>query len=72
MESYLNTSIKEIIGQFPEIEDVLDKHGIGCGACSVGICLLKDIVDVHRLPETDRDILMTRIAETIGAEEENA
>ena len=44
MEAYLNKGIKEIIDQFPEIEDILNEYDIGCGPCSVGTCLFKDIV----------------------------
>lgn len=67
MEEFLNTSIKDVIGQFPELESVLSNHGIGCGPCNVGICLLKDIVDIHQLPEADKKDLMDSIAETISA-----
>ena len=35
MEAYLNKGIKEIIDQFPEIEDILNEYDIGCGPCSV-------------------------------------
>ncbi len=44
MEEYLNKSIKEIINQFPEVGDSLNEYNIGCAPCSVGSCLLKDIV----------------------------
>jgi hypothetical protein len=67
VEAFLNTSIKEVIGQFPELEAILSKHGIGCGPCNVGICLLKDIVDIHQLPEADKKDLMDSIAESISA-----
>ena len=50
MQQYLNKGIKEIIDQFPEVEKILAEYGIGCGPCSVGICELKDIVDIHNLP----------------------
>ena len=49
MEAYLNKGIKEIIEEFPRVEDVLKEYAIGCGPCNVGICLLKDIVAIHRL-----------------------
>ncbi len=67
MDEFLNTSIKEVIGQFPELEGILSKHGIGCGPCNVGTCLLKDIVDIHQLPEADKKSLMDGIAETISS-----
>ena len=47
---YLNKEIKDIIDAFPDFESILEKYDIGCGPCSVGTCLLKDIVEIHRLP----------------------
>jgi hemerythrin-like domain-containing protein len=62
MEAFLNKGIKEIIDQFPDVEKILDEYGIGCGPCSVGICELKDIVDIHNLPENQEQELMQKIA----------
>lgn len=62
MEAHLNKGIKEIIAKFPEVEDVLSDYDIGCGPCNVGICLLKDIVAIHRLSEDQEKQLMARIA----------
>ena len=66
MEAYLNRSIKEVITEFPAIEKILDQYDIGCGPCAVGTCLLKDIVEIHNLPEEDEKELMARIAQTIS------
>jgi len=41
--------IREVIGEYPEIGNILDKYEIGCLACSIGTCLLKDVVTVHVL-----------------------
>ena len=65
METFLNKGIKEIIDQYPAVEKVLDNYGIGCGPCSVGICQLKDIVDIHNLPEAQEEELMQKIAGVI-------
>ncbi len=65
MEEYLQKGIKAIIAEFPEIEDILDDYGIGCGPCAVGTCRLKDIVDIHDLPTEQERELMARIAKTI-------
>jgi len=62
MEALLNKGIKEIIDQYPDVEKILDDYGIGCGPCSVGICQLKDIVDIHNLPEDQEQELMQKIA----------
>jgi len=55
MEAYLNKGIKQIINQFPEVENILDEYGIGCAPCNVGTCLLKDIIEIHNL-NTDEDM----------------
>jgi len=70
MEAYLNKGIKDIIEEFPEVEDVLNDYDIGCGPCNVGICLLKDIVAIHRLPEDREQQLMARIAKAIRPDQD--
>ena len=70
MEKYLNKGIKEVIDEFPGIEAILEAYGIGCGPCSVGTCLLKDIVDIHRLPPEMEQELLARIENTISAAED--
>lgn len=65
MDEYLNKGIKEIIAEFPEIEEVLNDYDIGCGPCEVGICQLKDIVEIHRLSEDQEQQLMARIAQIV-------
>ena len=42
-------NIKKVIEEYPGIGEILDKHDIGCIKCSVGTCLLKDVVSVHFL-----------------------
>ncbi len=41
--------IKEVIEAHPKIGEILDEFEIGCIKCSVGTCLLKDVVSVHFL-----------------------
>ena len=65
MEAYMNKGIKEVIDQFPEVEDILNEYDIGCGPCSVGTCLLKDIVKIHNLPADQEQEMIARIAQTI-------
>lgn len=65
MEAYLNKGIKEMIDEFPAVEKILDEYGIGCGPCSVGTCLLKDIVEIHDLPVDKEQEMMTRVAKII-------
>ena len=42
-------NIIEVIQMHPRIGEILDKHEIGCTKCSVGTCLLQDVVTVHFL-----------------------
>jgi len=65
VETYLNKGIKEIITEFPKVEEILDEFEIGCGTCGEGLCLLKDIVDIHYLEEGVEAELMARISNAI-------
>ena len=44
-----NQPIKQVIETHPEIGAILKKYEIGCLECSIGTCLLKDVVAVHVL-----------------------
>lgn len=66
MEAFMNSGIKEIITKYPEVEDILNEYDIGCGPCNVGICLLKDIVAIHRLSADQEKQLMARIADVVN------
>jgi hemerythrin-like domain-containing protein len=70
METYLNKGIKEVIDQFPEVENILNGYDIGCAPCTVGTCLLKDIVEIHNLPADQEQEMMTRIAKIIYPDRE--
>ncbi|MFX1287102.1 MAG: hemerythrin domain-containing protein [Promethearchaeota archaeon] len=65
LEAYLNKGIKEIIMEFPEVEEILDEFEIGCGTCGEGLCLLKDIVEIHNLEEDVESELMKRISNAL-------
>jgi len=65
MDTYLDSGIKNIITQFPAIESILEEYEIGCGPCAVGTCLLKDIVEIHRMPPEREQELMARIEAVI-------
>ncbi|MEE9611741.1 MAG: hemerythrin domain-containing protein [Desulfatiglandales bacterium] len=70
MEEYLNKGIKEIINQFPEVENILNEYDIGCAPCSIGSCLLKDIIDIHNLSSEAERGLMAKIAKVIYPDRE--
>ena len=42
-------NIKDAIQAHPRIGEILDRHEIGCTKCSVGTCILQDVVTVHFL-----------------------
>ncbi|TSK08481.1 MAG: hypothetical protein FPO08_03995 [Geobacter sp.] len=49
-----DTAIQNVIANYPEIGDILNRYEIGCVTCKVGICLLKDVVSIHGLsPEQE-------------------
>lgn len=65
MESYLNSAIKEVCAEFPEIGKILEEFDVGCNSCLVGTCLLKDVVEIHNLlPEIEKK-MMNRIKKII-------
>jgi hemerythrin-like domain-containing protein len=65
LENVLNKEIKDIITACPEVGRILEEYGIGCTPCSVGSCLLKDVVGIHNLDPQQEAILMYRIEKAI-------
>jgi iron-sulfur cluster repair protein YtfE (RIC family) len=61
VEKYANKGIKDIILEFPRIGQILEEYGIGCGPCIIGICQLKDILQIHKLSKEAEEALMRRI-----------
>lgn len=68
MQEYATRGIKDIIVEFPGVEKILEQYGIGCGPCTVGICQLKDILEIHKLPSEAEEELMLRIETEIYPE----
>lgn len=42
-------AINKVMEKHPAIGEILARHEIGCVTCSVGICLVKDVVSIHAL-----------------------
>jgi hypothetical protein len=61
MDEILNARIKELINRYPEVGQVLNDFGVACVTCAVGTCLLKDILNIHRLSPEDEQRMMARI-----------
>lgn len=70
MEEYLNNGIKEIILKVPDVAAILDNYNIGCVPCSIGSCALKDVVEIHNLPEEQEQEMMCRIEKAIYPEKD--
>tara|TARA_Y100000034_G_scaffold55767_1_gene68310 strand:- start:972 stop:1205 length:234 start_codon:yes stop_codon:yes gene_type:complete len=60
-EKIANMAIKDVIEQYPEIGRILEKHGIRCTTCKVGICKLKDVVKIHYLGKEKEKIIFDEI-----------
>ncbi|KAB2891111.1 MAG: hypothetical protein F9K32_05705 [Desulfobulbaceae bacterium] len=57
MQQHMSRGIKDIIAEFPQIARILEEYGINCGSCGVGICELKDILEIHKLsPEAAKEL----------------
>ncbi len=65
MQQYMSRGIKDIITEFPQITRILEESGINCSSCGVGICELKDILEIHKLPPEAAEELMRRIEAAI-------
>ncbi len=47
METLMHEPIRDVVARYPAIGDLLMKNNIDCASCSVGTCLLKDVMKVH-------------------------
>ncbi len=68
MQAYLTKGIKDIIAEFPRVDHILQDYGIGCGPCTVGICQLKDILEIHKISKEAEEEMMLRIEAEIYPE----
>ncbi|MBI5439577.1 MAG: hypothetical protein HY900_00020 [Deltaproteobacteria bacterium] len=62
-------AINEVIREHPDVGAVLQKYEIGCVTCSVGICLLKDVVSIHGLPKDVEDRIEAEINALLSGHE---
>lgn len=65
MDKYLNMGIKELISIYPNVGTLLEKYGVGCVTCSVGTCLLKDVLSIHNFERSEQEKIMKKIFEII-------
>lgn len=69
MEKYLNMEIKKVITEFPRVGAILSEYGIGCVTCSVGTCLMKDIIDIHNVPKDIEAQLMKKLEAALSGQD---
>ncbi|MDP7180758.1 MAG: hemerythrin domain-containing protein [Candidatus Woesearchaeota archaeon] len=65
MNYQLDRNIKDIIDEFSEVGDILEKAGIACTTCGVGTCKLRDIIEIHNITEEQERELLLKIREVI-------
>ena len=61
-------AIKDVINEFPDTGKLLTINGVDCAGCSVGTCLLKDVLDVHNFPDDTKKTIMAQIDKIINGE----
>lgn len=65
MKKILKRGIKDLIEEYPEVEEILSRYDIACVPCSVGTCELKDVVEIHNLSEETEKRLMEDISDVV-------
>ena len=69
MEKYLNMEIKKVITEFPRVGTILNEYGIGCVTCSIGTCLMKDIIDIHNVPKNIEAQMMKKLEAALNGQD---
>ena len=65
MKEYLDSHIKPLLEAHPALGGVLESAGIGCTACSLGTCRIRDILEIHNLDTLQVRVLLTRMGEVL-------
>ncbi len=63
-------AIQDVLKKHPGVGPILEQAGIGCVTCSVGVCLLKDVVSIHALSKEEEARLEQEINEYLENGEE--
>ncbi len=62
-------AIQDVVRDHPRIGEILNEFDIGCVGCSVGICLVKDVVGIHSLGDEMEAAIEKRINEYLDQQE---
>lgn len=68
MKDYMNLGVKSVISQYPKVGDILQSYDIGCITCSVGTCLLKDVIEIHNIPKDKEAEMMDKIEKVMAGQ----
>lgn len=61
-------AIKDVVLAHPGVGGVLERHGVACVTCQVGICLFKDVLSIHGLSAEESAEVEREIIEILNAE----
>ncbi len=65
-------AIQDVLKDHPSIGAVLERHGIGCVSCAVGVCLLDDVVSIHALGDEPEAAIEAEIRAYLAGAEPSA
>jgi hypothetical protein len=67
MKEFDDVKIKELIGRFPDVENVLLEYDIDCLHCKKGSCRLRDIIEAEGLTMEEEIEFMSKISTAISS-----
>jgi hemerythrin-like domain-containing protein len=70
MEKFLNSGVKDVIKDYPVVGEILGEYGVGCVNCTLGSCLLKDVISIHNMSRNEERHMMGAIEKAIYPERE--
>jgi len=67
--NYHDMPIKEVMFGMPKVGELLAAYGVGCITCTVGTCLLRDVLDIHNFSEDKKKVIMSQVDKIIAGED---
>lgn len=61
----MDLEIASVIREYPELGTLLEKYGIGCITCTIGTCLLRDVLNIHQIPQDEGIKLLAEMKELL-------
>jgi hemerythrin-like domain-containing protein len=63
--NYYDMGIKDVIGLYPKIGELLLAYEVDCAACAVGTCLMKDVLDIHNFSPEEKQTITAQMDKII-------